>query len=1221
MTQHVKAELLAYLDGELDTATRASVEAHLAQCKDCAAHLAELRTLQSGLNTTMATALTPVRLGYDADRTIRRELRAVVDRPHWWQVLWLRRGVLVQAALAFVVLVFFVAAYPALQRPATPPLQETLIFGQNRFAPGTKAALRVVVRSAETAMPLAGAEVLVTLAQASGVTERVYTGTTDRQGTADVAFTVPETLSGTVDLVVETRAVTTPDETVPTGRVVRPITIARAYKIYLGSDKPVYRPGQTIHLRAIVLDANTLRPVNGSEVAFVVLNPDGRSISLHQRELSDYGVAAADVVLADDVPAGIYTLRAMLGDTTTERTITVGNYELPAFRITFTTDRTFYAPGDSVTVTGKAAYFFGKAVANAVVIVRGYTDPDGESATVEGVAWTGMDGSFVATFDLPAGFGSSADALLGLEVEVKDETGQVAGLRDLIPVARQPIVVKAVPESGALKPGIENTIYLMTAYADGTPAATTLTVTTPVTTLVLHTDVYGLTEFRYTPATGQATIEVSAQDAKGLHTHSVLALPVEDAVQTLLLRTEKATYEVGETLRLEALLSNRAGVVYLDVLRAQQTVMALSAPAEGGRATFALDLDASLVGTLELHAYAVLPDGTLQEDTRLVVVDVPRQLQVNVRSDKARYLPGETARVSIQTALAGSDDMGLTPTQTLLGIAIVDESLYALDTLPPGFARTYFLLQDETLQRQKLTGSRENVVAALNAEEDARRAQDAAVQAAWAAVSPSEFSLRAVAKTAPSITTKAGNGLIRTLGALLCVLPVLAGWVISQGLLVTGVIGNALRRLGLAVLAILFLSPLIVAGGVLGVLAPLLGSLVFFGTLGLVVLCFIVVALHGWLRHDVRVQVVMGFLGAYLALGTLLTFLAARGLELPLALAVFTVAAFLLLVIALIMLGQGLILEGHRIAGWVTTALSLLLIILLATLSAVPALTSDMTRFLGDPGLYAGPLGWLTGCGATAVPSAETIIVTEEAIRPTQEPQAATEKATTMVEKTEEVVKTVEITSTPPKLTPTKEPVATVEAATPTSVAATPVPAIPTTPAPTATTMPVPAEPYPLRYYFPETLYWAPEVLSSRDGRYTFEAPLADTLTTWRMTALATTREGDLGAATYDIVVFKDFFAELAISDTITVGQSVTVTAVVYNYTAEFQTVSLSPLPEDWYSVPASPEPLDIPAKSAQSITFAIRPTQPGEFLLQVDLTGEAVRDAVAVKVIVVGEP
>ena len=42
-----------------------------------------------------------------------------------------------------------------------------------------------------------------------------------------------------------------------------------------------------------------------------------------------------------------------------------------------------------------------------------------------------------------------------------------------------------------------------------------------------------------------------------------------------------------------------------------------------------------MVGTLELHAYAISAGGEFVRDTRLVIVDTPRQVDVSVSADRA----------------------------------------------------------------------------------------------------------------------------------------------------------------------------------------------------------------------------------------------------------------------------------------------------------------------------------------------------------------------------------------------------------------------------------------------------------------------------------------------------------------------------------------------------------------------------------------------------------
>lgn len=1138
---HVEDELIAYLDGALDAAERARVEAHLAQCPACAAALEELRVLSRDLDATFDAAMSPIRLSYAAASHIREVLRERLERPRWQWAFWQRRGLIAQAVMALLLIVFSLNAYRVFTFPAAPAPQETLVLGQDRFAPGAEAALRVIVRSLGAA-PVAGAEIAVRLAS-----DLVYAGVTDASGSADVAFRVPDDLSGLTDLVVETRSAA------GESRIVRPIRIARAYKIYLAGDKSAYRPGQTLHARALALDAVDFKPVVGQDIIFELLDARGKRLAGNVAALSEFGIAAWNVDLPADLALGSYTLRATLDDTTSERAITVDTYDLPAFRVTVETTRAFYTPGAPVQGTVEAAYFFGKPVANARVTLYGQPD-----LVVTGA--TDAQGRFDFAFTLSADFVGDEPVLYDLNVEVVDAAGQSVGLRHQLPVAPQPILIKAVPESGALKPGVENTVYVMTAYPDGTPAETTLTVLINGRTYRAVTS-YGFAEIRFTPTAALATWDIVARDAAGAEGRDVVVLRGDGAASVLLLRAERAAYTVGDTLRLEALLTGDAQTVYLDVIHARQMAAALSAPVVDGRATFALDLDGSLIGALELRAYAVLPDGSLATDTRLVVVDAPGRVAVDVTADRATYPPGATARVNIHTSRA--TEGGAAPVEAALGIAVVDASVDALDTLPPGFARAYFLLEQK-MQTQRAAAE------VLDADPAIRAAQDMAARAAWAGAPAADFTLRVTSTTMPvDEAARARKVFAGQLALVLAALPLALSVIVVRGLAPVGVLGRALRRLGWGLLGAMLLAPLAVGGAMLAfMLPPALIAVMIVGLLSLVFVLLCVALLHGWRRRDVRVQLVVGLLAVYLLLGGILVMLAAQGHGPAGWLLALLTVTFLLLIGALALLGQGLVLEGQRAVGWVTTALAILLIFLALTLPAVPALTSNLTRALGDPALYAGPLAWLAGCAA-----------------PTP---------TMVVQKTVEVEKVVE---------------KTVE------IVVTPSPA--PTAAPAATPLPIPAEPYPLRHIFPETLYWAPEALTGADGALAFDLPLADTITTWRLTALASTRDGDLGAATYDLVVFRDFFVELALPSDIRVGEPLTITATLYNYLPDPQPMTLQPAPGDWYTLLSAPDVLVIAPDGVASAPVVIRPDKRGVFTFRLDAAGAHTGDAAAIEVMI----
>jgi uncharacterized protein YfaS (alpha-2-macroglobulin family) len=196
------------------------------------------------------------------------------------------------------------------------------------------------------------------------------------------------------------------------------------------------------------------------------------------------------------------------------------------------------------------------------------------------------------------------------------------------------------------------------------------------------------------------------------------------------------------------------------------------------------------------------------------------------------------------------------------------------------------------------------------------------------------------------------------------------------------------------------------------------------------------------------------------------------------------------------------------------------------------------------------------------------------------------------------------------------EPAAEVEEAPP----ATPSPAPSATAAAAPTGTPVSAvrEPFPLRQVFPETLYWNAEAVTDENGHLALDLPLADNITTWRLTALASTREGELGVSTYDIVVFQDFFLDLDLPATIKRGEEISATVTLYNYLDQDQTVLIELAPDRWYDLVSSPQVrLALPPNDVATAEFIIRPAEAGRFSLQVTAEGERVSDGIAREVTV----
>ena len=105
-------------------------------------------------------------------------------------------------------------------------------------------------------------------------------------------------------------------------------------------------------------------------------------------------------------------------------------------------------------------------------------------------------------------------------------------------------------------------------------------------------------------------------------------------------------------------------------------------------------------------------------------------------------------------------------------------------------------------------------------------------------------------------------------------------------------------------------------------------------------------------------------------------------------------------------------------------------------------------------------------------------------------------------------------------------------------------------------------------------MLWLPDAVTDANGQLHLDVPIADSITTWRMTALASTRDGRLGSTTSGLRVFQDFFIDLDLPVALTVGDEVAVPVGVFNYLPDRQTVRLEVAPADWFEL------LDEPIKS-----------------------------------------
>lgn len=150
-----------------------------------------------------------------------------------------------------------------------------------------------------------------------------------------------------------------------------------------------------------------------------------------------------------------------------------------------------------------------------------------------------------------------------------------------------------------------------------------------------------------------------------------------------------------------------------------------------------------------------------------------------------------------------------------------------------------------------------------------------------------------------------------------------------------------------------------------------------------------------------------------------------------------------------------------------------------------------------------------------------------------------------------------------------------------------------------------------VRQFFPETLYWNPSVITDAHGDAHIGIPIADSITTWRVSALANDAVGDLGSGSAPLHVFQDFFVDMDLPVAFTQDDAVTVPVAVYNYLPKPQTVTLTMAPEPWFELrgPAR-QSIAIGAGQVKVVLFPIVVRSIGHHALTVTAHGTSASDA-----------
>ena len=570
------------------------------------------------------------------------------------------------------------------------PKAQLLVLGPRTFYQGELTRVKVFARDAVTGKPFAKQTINLVTTVGDEVSEMKLT--TDEFGAAaadlrfedagDAAITATMMSQGGTSIQAE-----------------QPVDVIRMLKVLVTTDKPIYQPGQEMHLRVLALRKPLLAPEVDEESVIEVFDGKGNKVFKEKVRTSEFGIAFARFQLAHEVNMGTYKVKATVGETVTEKAVTVDRYTLPKFRVDVSLDKAFYVVGDTLKGTLSARYFFGKAVdgGSARITLATFDVEFTDFAEVTGT--TSDEGLFEFEVALPTFLVGQdleqGQAIVRLTAQVLDTAGQSVDKEQGITVAQNSFNIVIIPESGNIVPGIENRFYVFTEDPAGNPISLQVHVGADTQTWAVDTDETGLGWFIHQPEQPTLAIETTAEDAQGNQVDRTFEFKAGVSGEAILVRADKAIYKVGDTAEVTVFAPDAKDRVYMDVIRQQQIVREEAFDLVGGQATFLVDLDQEMAGDLVYSAYYLGRTGQIVRDEKLVFVQGADSLTIEITPDKGPYLPGEEAKINFQVTGANG-----APAVAALGLQVVDEAVYALSENKPGLLRTYFELE-EAIQEPK----------------------------------------------------------------------------------------------------------------------------------------------------------------------------------------------------------------------------------------------------------------------------------------------------------------------------------------------------------------------------------------------------------------------------------------------------------------------------------------------------------------------------------------
>jgi hypothetical protein len=503
---------------------------------------------------------------------------------------------------------------------------------------------------------------------------------------------------------------------------------------YIYTDRPVYRPGHTVHIKAAVRrkkDDAVLLPED-KELELKITDADNKTVFTKILPVSAHGTVTADLTLDADAALGYYSIEFTRNDVGGQGNFYVEEYKKPEYQVIVKPAVQRVLQGNSIQATIEARYFFGEPVAGAKVkyVVHTSThywwdedeadsDEAGDEADSgesdynygeqeqqehEGV----LDANGRLTVTLPTSVNDKHnDQDYRIEARVTDAANREVAGHATVLATYGSFRLSVEPTSYVFSPGQTPKVKVTAQDYDGKPVHTAVhLVANRITwdsTTHMRSETPMTSRDAVTGANGTTLIELPINGSGNFDVAASAETPEKRTVEgktwvwiwsgggewynqntQAQIVADKKSYQVGDVAHLLLVtgLKESWAVVTAEgeSMQSRQLIHAI-----GESFAFDVPITAKAQPNLVVSAVIVHEDQLMTAQKSLKVPLLERTLTITATPSKPRFLPGETGTFDVLTL-----DSSGKPAEADLSFGEVDEALYSVRPDESGNIVNYF---------------------------------------------------------------------------------------------------------------------------------------------------------------------------------------------------------------------------------------------------------------------------------------------------------------------------------------------------------------------------------------------------------------------------------------------------------------------------------------------------------------------------------------------------